>query len=157
SYMAPEQAAGRLKDIGPWTDVYALGAILYECLTGRPPFKGADALDTLTQVREREPLAPHHLQPGCPRDLETICLKCLRKEASGRYPTAAVLADDLDRFLSGKPITARRVGAVTRVVKWARRRPASAALVAVLVLAAVGLAAAVPWHVARLESTAEEA
>jgi eukaryotic-like serine/threonine-protein kinase len=157
SYMAPEQAEGRIKDIGPWTDVYALGAILYECLTGRPPFKGQTAWDTLSLVREQEPVAPHHLQPGCPRDLETICLKCLRKEITARYQSAVALADDLDRFLTGQPITARRVGVVTRAVKWARRHPASAALAVVLVLAAVGLAVAVPWHVARLETAVDEA
>jgi tetratricopeptide (TPR) repeat protein/tRNA A-37 threonylcarbamoyl transferase component Bud32 len=139
SYMAPEQARGRSKDVGPWTDVYALGAILYECLTGRPPFKAASALETLAQVLTQEPVPPSRLQPGVPRDLETVCLKCLRKEPHKRYASAEALADDLRRFRAGEPVWARPAPAWERVWKWAMRRPAAAALIAVSTLAVLSL------------------
>jgi tetratricopeptide (TPR) repeat protein len=150
SYMAPEQAAGGGKSAGPAADVYALGAILYECLTGRPPFHAATALETMALVRTADPVPPSRLQPGVPRDLETIALKCLQKEPAKRYAAAAALAGDLDRFLAGEPVVARPVGRVERAWKWGRRRPTAAALAALAVLAALAGVAGLLAHQARL-------
>jgi serine/threonine-protein kinase len=138
SYMAPEQAACRSKEIGPATDVYALGAILYEMLSGRPPFQGETALETVQQVQWEEAVSPRRLQPTVPRDLETICLKCLNKEPHKRFASALDLADDLGRFLSGQPIRARRTGPLERAVKWVRRRPAAATAVAAVLAVSGG-------------------
>jgi serine/threonine-protein kinase len=157
AYMAPEQAAGKRQEIGPAADVWALGAILYECLTGRPPFKAATLLETLEQVRTAEPIPPARLQPGLPRDLDTVCLKCLAKEPSRRYPTAQALAEDLGRFLAGEPIKARPVTRSERLLKWARRKPATAALVVVSLLSLLTLAAGALYHDAGLRRALAEA
>jgi eukaryotic-like serine/threonine-protein kinase len=121
SYMAPEQAEGHAKSAGPAVDVYAVGAILYELLTGRPPFRGTTALETLEQVKSTEPVPPSRLVPGAPRDIETICLKCLQKEPGKRYETSKALGEDLRRFLDGRPILARRISGVARAWRWCRR------------------------------------
>lgn len=137
AYMAPEQAAGDAKETGPAADVYALGAILYELLTGRPPFQGVTILETLEQVRTQEPVPPSRLVPKLPSDIETICLKCLRKEPGRRYASAAELANDLGRYLRGDPIQARPIPAWEKGWKWARRRPTIAALLVALCSLAV--------------------
>ena len=139
SYIAPEQAEGKNRHIGPAVDIYALGAILYEGLTGRPPFQGESTLDTLEQVRRCEPVPPARLQPKVPRDLETICLKCLEKEPAKRYPSALALADDLRRFLDGVPILARPLSLWGQAIKWAKRKPALAGVSAVCLAAVVSL------------------
>jgi WD40 repeat protein len=144
NFAAPEQAAG-LPDVGPAADVYSLGAILYNLVTGRPPFTGATPLETLDQVRFADPVSPSRLRPNLPRDVGTIILTCLRKEPARRYASAAALADDLDRFLAGQSIRARPVGSVERAAKWARRHPAVTGLVAALVLVFAAGVVATAW------------
>jgi eukaryotic-like serine/threonine-protein kinase len=139
SYMAPEQVIGKAGTIGPAADIYALGALLYEMVTGKPPFRGETAAETERQVVHDEPVPPSRLNTKVPRDLETICLKCLSKEPRRRYPSAAALADDLLRFGQGRPIQARPVGWGERSWRWGRRNPMAAALLATAV-ALVGLA-----------------
>jgi len=130
SYMAPEQATGRGQDIGPATDVYGLGALLYELLTGRPPFRAATLLDTIREAIEKEPVPPRHLRPRCHHDLELICLKCLAKDPRQRYASAQDLAEDLRRFREDKPF--RHVGMAERSWRWCRRNPAVAGLLVIL-------------------------
>ncbi len=147
SYMAPEQAWGQTHEIGPRTDVYALGAILYEMLVGRPPFQGASALETIELVRTDEPVPPTRLQPKIPVDLETICLKCLQKDPAKRYQDAGALGEDLERFLEDRPILARPVGTVERLTRWCRRNPKVARLTG-LVAGLLVLVAAVATYAA---------
>jgi eukaryotic-like serine/threonine-protein kinase len=139
SYMAPEQASGKVREIGPAADVYALGAILYEMLTGRPPFRAETPLDTVLQVVAEEPVPPSRLQPKTAGDMETICLKCLRKEPRKRYTSAEALADDLRRFQNGEPVHARPVGVLERSRRWCRRKPALALAIGLAALAALSL------------------
>jgi WD40 repeat protein len=158
SYMAPEQAGGKSRLVGPAADVYALGAILYKLLTGRPPFQGPTTMDTLMQVVSQDPVPPRRLRPEIPRDLQTICLKCLAKAPAERYADAQELASDLRRFRAGEPIAARPAGRGERLVKWARRRPALAAVYSLCVVA-VGLAgggASAVWQWQRAERAAEQ-
>jgi Tol biopolymer transport system component len=157
SYMPPEQAEGK-KEVGPAADVYALGAILYECLAGRPPFKAATPLDTLLQVINQEPVSVRQMNGAVPRDLETIVHKCLQKDARKRYATAQELAEDLGRYLNGEPIRARPVGVVERAVKWVRRNRAVSAAGALVVLTLTAGVAVSSWfaHIATLEARKAE-
>ena len=156
SYMAPEQAEGRGHAIGPATDVYALGTILYEMLTGRPPFQGDSSLNTIRQLLTQDPVSPSQLHRKVPRDLETICLKCLEKDPGRRYASAEDLAEDLQRFLRSEPIEARPIGWWGRSVKWVRRHPTRASLLLVVSLAALLLlAVGLVYHI-RLEGAFAE-
>ena len=137
-YMAPEQARGPSHAISPATDVYALGAILYQLLTGRPPFQGITGVDTVMQVLHQDPVSPRRLQPKLPSDLNTICLKCLQKDPRKRYPSAALLADDLRRFLDGRSIHARPVGRLGQSRKWVQRNPGLAGLLIGTILSLLG-------------------
>lgn len=158
SYMAPEQAAGRIREIGPATDVYALGAILYEMLTGRPPFRAATATDTILQVIREEPVPPRQLNSRIPADLEIITLQCLRKEAGKRYATAAALAEDLRRFREGVPILARPTPLWERGRKWLKRHPGAAAWGALVFLVICGtVAGGVYFHRQRKANAADHA
>ncbi len=154
SYAAPEQAGGQA--VGPAADIYALGAIFYHLLTGRPPFQAATVLGTLDQVRSADPVPPSRLQPGLPRDAETIALKCLEKDPRRRYADAAALAEDLDRFLAGRPILARPTGAAERLRKWVHRRPAVAALSAAVAAVTILGFTLVAWQWRRAEAKAAD-
>jgi eukaryotic-like serine/threonine-protein kinase len=142
-YMAPEQAESRLGPVGPATDVYALGVILYELLTGRPPFDGPTPVEVVRRLLAEEALSPSRLQPGIPRDLVTVCQKCLRKEPLRRYESALALAEDLGRFGRHESVRARPVGAAGRLWRWCRRRPGLAGLTAALLASLVAGFAAV--------------
>jgi eukaryotic-like serine/threonine-protein kinase len=145
SYMAPEQATGKIRRLTTAADVYALGAILYELLTGRPPFQADTPMETLMRVLQDEPVPPSRVRTGVPRDLETVCLKCLHKEPGRRYQSAQELAEDLERFLAGEPVSARPVRAWEQAFAWARRRPAIAALSAACVLVTLVGTGLVVW------------
>jgi serine/threonine protein kinase/tetratricopeptide (TPR) repeat protein len=157
SYMAPEQAGGKTREIGPAADIYALGVILYELLAGRPPFRAGSPIDTIRQVIEQEPVPPRQLEPSVPRDLETICLKCLEKAPEKRYASADELANDLRRFLEDQPIQARPTPAWERAWKWGKRRPTLVALLAVCVAAVLGMVLFIVWHNVSLRGQLDEA
>ena len=149
SYMAPEQAEGKSRDVGPAADTYALGAILYELLTGRPPFRAETAAETLRQVIAQDPVPPSRLNAKVPRDLETICLKCLRKQPQSRYATAAMLAEDLRRFLRGDAIAARPESPFRRLVRGIRRRP----VLAIATLSVGALVGGTLWMISERAAT----
>ena len=156
SYMSPEQAYGDTTSIGPTTDIYSLGAILYELITGRPPFRKASEVETLVAVKSEDPIRPRSIRRACPKDLEAICLKCLEKDPHGRYSTASLLAEDLQQFLNGESVRARTPGLIVRSTRWCRRFPLRAVLVAIVViLATVGPLIAVNQN--RLYQKAERA
>lgn len=154
SYMSPEQASGEAINVGPATDVYSCGAMLYAMLTGRPPFQSANPLETIRQVAVDEPVAPSQLAPDIPRDLETICLRCLQKMPNRRYESASDLAHDLGRFLAGRPVLARPVSKAERLLRWSQRNPIIARLVAALSISVLAglLAVTILWL--RAEDTA---
>jgi WD40 repeat protein len=150
AYISPEQGLGRTSEVGPRSDIYSLGAVLYHLVTGRPPFQGDTLHQILLQTQNVEPIPPRRLNPGVPDDLQTICLKCLEKNPAGRYQTSQELADDLGRFLRTEPIVARRIGPGGRALRWCQRRPLVAALGAavVLLLAALAIASSIAaWRI----------
>jgi tRNA A-37 threonylcarbamoyl transferase component Bud32 len=150
-YMSPEQALGKNESIGPATDIYALGALLYDALTGRPPFDADNTIDTILQAVKREPVPPRTLQPSVPRDLDVICLKCLEKKPERRYATALELAQDLQRLLRKEPISARPIGGLERAQRWAMRNPAWATLLVASILGVIGLFAIGAWFTRQLQ------
>jgi eukaryotic-like serine/threonine-protein kinase len=156
-YMAPEQAAGKISQIGPATDIYALGGILYVLLTGRPPFRSAAVMDTLVQIMTADPVPPRRLDPTLRRDLETICLKCLNKVPGKRYASASDLAEDLRRFQAGEVILARPASTTERAWRWCRRNPRVAGLMATVALVLVGWAVTATGLVLRLDKALDAA
>ncbi len=155
-YMAPEQAGGRLQEHGPATDIYALGVILYELVTGRPPHRGQSDLETLRLVSDQDPPPPRSLRPSLPRNLETITLKCLEKRPARRYSSAAALTDDLQRFLGGSPVKARPIPVWEHAGKWARRRPVHAALLVVLAALVLAVLGGLEWARVREKKHGDE-
>jgi eukaryotic-like serine/threonine-protein kinase len=156
-YMAPEQAAGQSSQVGRQTDIYALGVILYELLAGRPPFVADTDLETLRQIRSEEPVPIRRLQPKVPRDLDTICMKCLEKERARRYASAGDLAADLRRFLDHSPVKARPISLARRVRLWTRRHPAQALVLMAASILLVGLPGGLAWHTAQLRQAVHRA
>ncbi len=154
SYMPPEQAAGRIREVGPLSDVYSLGAVLYCLLVGRPPFQGVTVMETLKHFVESAPVSPRLLNPSVDRDLETICLKCLEKTPAHRLASAGELAAELQRYLAGEPIRSRRVNAATRVWRWCKRKPLAAALIASVVV--LGIAIGAGFSLAKSASASRE-
>lgn len=157
AYMSPEQARGRVGEIGPATDVYALGAVLYELLAGAPPLRGESDPDTLRRICSDDPPPPSRIRAGIPSDLECICLKALEKDPLRRYPSAAALADDLRRFLAGQPTIARPLPAWSKAAKWSRRHPSWVALLGVSALALLGLGIGAAWYNGQLRAAAQHA
>jgi WD40 repeat protein len=156
-YMAPEQTSGTSEGVGPAADIYSLGVILYELLTGRAPLQAPTPVETLFLIRSQDPLPPSRLLPRLPRDLETICLKCLQKDPHDRYASAQELADDLERFLSAKPVRARPITMPEKALKWVRRNPLTALLLALLTMSLFGGLAGVTWKWLEANANARQA